>query len=262
MADNKDSAKSTRQKAAEARAAAQASERRRENMIRIIGGVAVLVVVLGIIGIGIMNRGGNDSADPSGSPDANSALPTGISADNGYGFQVSNPADKPQVVIYEDFQCPACASFEQRFGTTVQELAAAGDIGLTYRIMTFLDKNLQTDHSVRAANAFGCSITADKGEPYHNTIYANQPANEGDGWTDEQLKQFGTDVGITGEAKTAFDTCVDSGEYKGWAQLSNNAAFDAGVNSTPTIEVNGQKIDDAALASEEALRQALTNPQQ
>lgn len=262
MADNKDSAKSTRQKAAEARAAAQASERRRENMIRIIGGVAVLVVVLGIIAIGVINRGGNDSATPSDSPSADSPLPTGITAENGYGYQVSNPSGKPQVVVFEDFQCPACQQFESKYGQTMQKWAEAGDFALTYRIMTFLDKNLQTDHSVRAANAFGCAITAGQGLPYHNVVYQNQPQTEGQGWTDDQLKQFGTDAGITGDAKTTFDTCVDDGEYKGWAQLSNQAAFDAGVTGTPTVEVNGKKIDDAALANEQSLRDALTNPQQ
>lgn len=255
MSDNKESAKSTRQKAAEARATAQAAERRRERTIRIVGGLAVLVVVVGIIAIGITQRGGNKASTDT--PSADSPLPTGISAGNGYGFQVSNAAN---VVIFEDFQCPACANFEQTYGPAIQELAAAGDIALTYRIMTFLDNNLQTDHSSRAASAFGCSIDAGVGEAYHNTIYANQPQSEGAGWTDEQLKTFGTDAGITGEAKTTFDTCVDEGTYKGWAGLSNQAAFDSGVTGTPTIEVNGEKIPDSALASEQALREALTNP--
>ena len=67
---------------------------------------------------------------------------------------------------------------------------------------------------------------------------------------------------ITGDAKTTFDQCVDAGTYKGWAQLSNQAAFDSGVTGTPTIEVNGQKIADSALAGEQALKDALTNPQQ
>jgi protein-disulfide isomerase len=259
MAEKND--KSTREKAAEARAAAQAAERRRERMIRIIGGLAVLAVVGIIIAIGVVNRGG-DSGGGSDTPSADSPLPNGITAENGYGFQVNTAADKPDVVIFEDFQCPACAQFEQAYGPLIQQEAADGNIQLTYRIMTFLDNNLNTDHSVRAANAFGCSINAGVGEAYHNAIYANQPANEGAGWTDDQLKQFGTDVGITGEAKTTFDQCVDEGTYKGWAGLSNQAAFDSGVTGTPTVEVNGQKIPDSALASEQALREALTNPQQ
>lgn len=260
MAENKESAKNTRQKAAEARAAAQAAERRRERTIRIVGGLAVLVVVAGIIAIGVLNRGGDSGSGDT--PSADSPLPTGITAETGYGFQVSNPEGKPSVEIFEDFQCPACRNFEQTYGPTVQELAAAGEIGLTYRTMTFLDNNLQTDHSVRAANAFGCSIDAGKGEAYHNAVYANQPENEGSGWTDEQLKQWGADVGITGEAKTTFDQCVDAGTYKGWALLSNQAAFDDGITGTPTVQVNGEKLPDAALSSEQALREALTNPQQ
>jgi protein-disulfide isomerase len=144
----------------------------------------------------------------------------------------------------------------------IQSEAAQGNIQLTYHPMIFLDNNLQTDHSVRAANAFGCSIDAGKGEAYHNAVYANQPENEGAGWTDEQLKQWGADVGITGEAQTTFNQCVDAGTYKGWALLSNQAAFDDGITGTPTVRVNGEKLPDAALSSEQALREALTNPQQ
>ena len=54
MAQKNESAKSTREKAAEARAAAQAAERRRERMIRIVGGLVVLAVVVGILAIGVI----------------------------------------------------------------------------------------------------------------------------------------------------------------------------------------------------------------
>ena len=74
MAEKKESAKSTREKAAEARAAAQASERRRERTIRIVGGVAVLAVVAIILGIGWTQS----KKDDTPAPDANSALPTGV----------------------------------------------------------------------------------------------------------------------------------------------------------------------------------------
>lgn len=259
MAEKKESAKSTREKAAEARAAAQAAERRRERMIRIIGGLAVLAVVVGIIAIGVLNSG---SKSDTAAPDANSPLPTGVTADNQYGWQVNTAANKPNVEIYEDFQCPACANLEQQYGTMIQELAAANDIQLTYRPMTFLDLNLRTDHSVRAAGAFGCAINAGVGEQYHNLLFANQPANEGDGWTDEQLKQFGADAGLTGQAQTDFDQCVTDGTYKGWAQLSNEAAFARGVSGTPTIYINGKEMPKSALSDPETFKNALTNPAQ
>ena len=82
-----------------------------------------------------------------------------------------------------------------------------------------------------------------------------QPARErGDGWTDEQLKQFGADAGLTGEAQSAFDKCVDEGTYKGWAQLSNDAAFERGISSTPTIYVSGRELKNDAFASEQAFK--------
>jgi len=258
MAQKNESAKSTREKAAEARAAAQAAERRRERMIRIVGGLAVLVVVVGIIGFGVWQS--NQSDTPTA--DANSALPTGVTADTGYAFQVNTAADAPKVEIFEDFQCPACRNLEQTYGPMIQKEAADGNIALSYRIMTFLDNNLNTDNSLRAANGLGCAITGGVGEQYHNLVYANQPAQEGDGWTDDQLKQFGADAGLSGDAKTQFDKCVDEGTYKGWAQLSNDAAFNAGVSGTPTIFVNGKELPSSALQSEQALKEALTNPQQ
>ncbi|HNL51942.1 MAG: thioredoxin domain-containing protein [Actinobacteria bacterium] len=258
MAEKNESAKSTREKAAEARAAAQAAERRRERTIRIVGGIAVLAVVAIILGIGVMQSRKDDTPAPS----ADSALPTGVTAETGYAFQVNTAEGKPTVEIFEDFQCPACANLEATYGPMIQEEAAAGNIQLSYRIMTFLDNNLNTEYSLNAANAFGCAITAGVGEQYHNTVYANQPANEGDGWTDEQLKQFGADAGLSGDAQTQFDKCVDEGTYKGWAQLSNEAAFSAGVTGTPTIFVNGKELPSSALQSEEALQEALTNPQQ
>lgn len=257
MAQKDESAKSTREKAAEARAAAQAAERRRERTIRIVGGVAVLVVVLGILAIGIMQSKKNDAP-----PSADSPLPTGVTTAYGYGFPVNAADGVPTVEIFEDFQCPACANLEQAYGPLIQQEAEAGNIKLVYRPMVFLDSNLNTDHSLRAANAFGCAITGGVGEQYHSVVFANQPTQEGDGWTDDQLKAFGGQAGLTGDAQSTFEKCVDDGTYEGWSQLSNDAAFDAGVSGTPTIFVDGKELPTSALQSEKALKEALTNPQQ
>lgn len=257
MAQSKESAKSTREKAAEARAAAQAAERRRERMIRIIGGIAVLAVVIGILAIGVMNSNKNETA-----VDGNAKLPPGVSSDTEYGFVVNPDADAPSVEIYEDPQCPACANFEVKFGPTVQQLAADNDIKLSYHPMVFLDTNLRTDHSVRATGAWGCAVEAGVGEQFHSILFASQPANEGDGWTDEQLKQFGEAAGLSGQAQDDYVACVDAGNYQGWGPLSNQAAADRGVASTPSIYVDGKEVPSTALANEKALREALTNPAQ
>jgi protein-disulfide isomerase len=67
---------------------------------------------------------------------------------------------------------------------------------------------------------------------------------------------------LSGEAQTAFDKCVDEGTYKGWAQLSNDASFERGISGTPTIFVNDKELPTSAFASEQAFRDAITNPAQ
>lgn len=251
-----ESKKSTREKAAEARAAAQAAERRRERMIRIIGGVVVLAVVLGILAIGVITSRNNEAP----TADENSPKPAGVDAT--YGIVINTAENSPTLEIYEDPQCPACASLEASLGGTIQEAVDNGDVSLTYRPMIFLDANLGTDSSERAAAAWGCAVDAGKAQEYHNTIFANQPATEGDGWTDEQLIAFGEQSGITGAEFDTFSTCVTDGTYRGWAQLSNEAAFDRGVTGTPSLFLNGEELTRNDLASEAAFQEAIANATQ
>lgn len=253
MAESK---KDTRQKAAEARAAAEAAERRRERTVRIVGGLAVLLVVIGILAVGVLNS--NNGSAPAA--DANSARPAGVGED--YGVVINPDSTAPPLEIYEDFQCPACAALERTYGTTIVKAAANDSVQLVYRPMTFLDANLGNDASLRATAAWGCAIDAGKTQEYHSAVFANQPANEGDGYTDELLKQIGADVGIQGADLETFTGCVDAATYQGWAQLSQDAASERGVSGTPTIFLDGDELPRDALASEEALQEAIASASQ
>ena len=74
-------------------------------------------------------------------------------------------------------------------------------------------------------------------------IYENQPANEGDGYTDQQLRvDFATKAGITGDDLTTFQKLYDDKVYADFAQKSYKSMTDDGVESTPTYRVKGQDI--------------------
>ena len=246
----------TRQKAAEARAAAASKEKRRERTVRTIGAVAIAVVVIAIVGAAIIipRLSGND---PTPGPNPAAALPVGVlDSTNEYAYgKVLNPetTNKPVLAIWEDVQCPACAFVEKNNGLGIQKLAAAGKIQLIWRPTTFLDRKLKTDASQRATAAWGCAIDANKNVEYHDWIFANQPAKEGDGWTNEQLLQYGKDVGITGDLYTAFDACVTSQKYAGWAINSTDAFDNSDANGTPYATLDGTPIDNAILNDEAKL---------
>ena len=260
-----ESGKNRRDRAAAARDAANADERRRERLVRIIGAVTVLVVVAGIIGIAVVARNSSSSTDVTAAPsaDPNAASPTGVlPADDAHAYGVpygTAAADAPVLAIWEDFQCPACKAVEDANGTGIESLAESGKVQLIWRPTTFLDRNLGNDASLRAAAAWGCAVDAGKAKEYHNVVFANQPQQEGTGYTDEQLLTFASDAGITGADLETFTTCVNDKTYIGWAANSTQKFYDANVPGTPNATLNGVEIPTETLVDQAKLEKLVAD---
>ena len=254
--------KNRRDKAAAARAASQSGEKRRERTIRIFGAVTVLVVVVGIIAIAVVAK----STDTTGTPatvaaDAAAALPTGVIASgdpNEYGLPY-NPAAEgaPVLTIWEDFQCPSCAALEKKNGAGIISLADEGKVQLIWRPTTFLDLRVGNDASVRAVAAWGCAADAGKALEFHGLVYKNQPATEGDGYSDEQLLTFAVGAGIAGPALDTFNNCVAGRTYTGWAANSYDSFLKEEVPGTPAGYLNGILLDGGVLSDPVALEAAI-----
>lgn len=247
----KESKKSTRERAQAAREAAEAEQRRRDIRIRLIGGGVLVLVVALIIGAAVAVNIQNSNKNNPGSIVADAKLPTGaLAADNtnAFGMPYKTAASKPVLAIWEDFQCPVCGAFEKAAGASVQKLADDGTITLIHRPTTFLDQAHPESNSAsaRATAAWGCAIDAGKSEEYHNKVFANQPTTEGVGWTDDQLMQFGKDVGITGDAYTTFAKCYSDKTYTQWTTNSYLTFVNDAVAGTPTLVLNGKEIPSTA----------------
>lgn len=257
-----------RDRAAAAREAAQADERRRERLVRIIGAVVVVVVVVGIIAVAVIARG-NSSSAPVAEIDPGAALPAGVlAADSTHPFGVTYGTaaeGAPVLEIWEDFQCPACGAVEQANGEGIAALAESGEVQLIWRPATFLDRvNEGGDPSVqasssRAAAAWGCAIDAGKTREYHDALYANQPAGEGEGWTDEQLLGLAEQAGIAGAELETFTSCVADGTYRGWATNSGIAFGDSGADGTPYGLLDGVPVPTPTLADDALLREFIAS---
>jgi protein-disulfide isomerase len=252
-----ESARTTREKAAAARAEAMQAEKARQRRINLLIGGGLLVVIGLIVGGVVYASGQNASSSGITLPavDPNAALPATVlpaTAAQPYGVPYGTAAATTSTVeVWEDFQCPICGKFEEAQGAQLQKLATDGKIYLVYRPATFLDTNLpQSDlSSARAVSAWGCAIDAGVGEKYHNVVFANQPTKEGDGYTDEQLLAFGTDAGLTGTAYDTFAACVTAHTYLGWAANSSGAFTDSGIPGTPTVLLDGTEIPSAELGN-------------
>ena len=168
--------------------------------------------------------------------DTSASIPASVSADRDYGIVFNDElTGVPVVDIYEDFQCPVCAQFEQLNGDYIESLIAEKKATVVYHTLSFLGPE-----SVGAANAAACAADEGKFLDYHRLLYMNQKAENSGGWTNSVFVNVGQTAGITSQK---FSSCVNNGDYLGWVTNVAAAGAKANVNSTPTVFVNGKEID-------------------
>ena len=103
----------------------------------------------------------------------------------------------------------------------------------------FHDYAFRGPEAVRAAEAAACA--ADQGAywRYHDTLFLNQSGPNS--FTDARLKQMAETLGLD---TAAFNQCLDSGEKRAGVEASIAEAQAQGIDSTPTILINGTEVAD------------------
>jgi protein-disulfide isomerase len=164
-------------------------------------------------------------------------IPATVSADSGYAISFNEEIKGlPVVDIYEDFQCPICQQFEGLNGQYINSLITDKKAIVKFHPLSFIGPE-----SVRAANAAACANDENKFVDFHLGLYANQPSAENSGaWSNDRIIAIADTVGIKSDA---FNSCVKSMKYEGWVNKVAAAGSKAGVNSTPTVFVNGKELD-------------------
>lgn len=231
----------SRREALRAQQLAQAEAARRKRVMTVVAIVTAVVVLVG--GGGLLIYLNRDSISPSGGTAA--MAPPNANADQS-GIIVNPGKAKPGapvVVVYQDYQCPWCKTFDLALGPKLLAKAEAGEITLEYHTMTFLDSNLRNDASTRAGIAAACSDVVGAYAAYHDVIYANQPQSEGIGYSDQNLRNaFAAQAGITGDKLVQFQRCYDSKATAAFVKGTNEKAGRAGVTGTPTYFLNGKDV--------------------
>jgi len=174
-------------------------------------------------------------------PTQNALTPASISKADGSGL-VFNPGVKPQIDIWEDFQCPACRDFEAINNEYVKKIIVEKKAKVVYHPLTFIGErsSLGFNESIIAANAAACAMDENKFVDMHEILYQNQAATENSGkWTKEFMISLGNKIGLT---SMKFQNCVTGGNYALWTESVSSYAAVKNVNSTPTIFVNGKEL--------------------
>jgi protein-disulfide isomerase len=139
-----------------------------------------------------------------------------------------NPAAPITIVEFSDYQCPFCARVNP---TLTKVLATYGD-----RVkIVFKDYPLPNHaEAPKAAEAAHCAGEQKKYWEMHDAMFANQRA-----LGVPTLKQAARAIGLDG---AAFDQCLDSGKFAATVRAGNELGEKMGVNSTPTLYINGRAV--------------------
>lgn len=132
------------------------------------------------------------------------------------------------IVEFSDYQCPFCARVTP---TMAKVMDAYG--GKVRRV--FKDFPLPNHpQAPKAAEAARCAGDQGKYWEMHDRLFANQGALQV-----SDLKQAAASLGLN---QAEFDQCLDSGKWTAKVQADLAQGEKLGVNSTPTVFINGRAL--------------------
>ncbi len=179
-------------------------------------------------------------------------LPTAISIHTEGQPTIGYPKAPVHVIVFEEPKCPDCKSYNNTvFPRIKKEFIDTNKIRYTVIPVSFLP------HSMPAAVAWLCVYNQELEYPnrdlffsYIDYMYAHQPPEHFDWAIDSTLQKFAK------EASPAIDIerlkgCVDRESYR--IQIEKNTEYGAslmdGELSTPTIFIDGMRLDDVSYNS-------------
>lgn len=221
-----------------------AADARRARTLTVVAAVVVAVLLaVVVVVIALTSRsGGEEEAADVMLPASTTLTVDGDDASGGFVIGEEGPVE---LVVVEDFQCPACKAFEETSGAFLAELAAGTEVTVVERPISILDRVSETEYSTRAAAAAACVGSTGDDEAYESfaaTLFDQQPdeADAGAGLSDEQLSE------IAAEAGADVGNCIAAGTYLGWVAATTASAGEQLERlSTPTVLVDGEVVSGA-----------------
>ena len=147
-----------------------------------------------------------------------------------------NTTSTVTLIEYSDFQCPACGAYYPILKQVFEEY---GDrIQFVYRHFPLRNIHPNAEPAARAAEAAG---KQGKFWEMHDMIFENQTTWSGFASVISTFEGYAQELGLDIEQ---FRQDLTDGAIADQVQGDYNGGLDAGVNSTPTFYLNGQKLDN------------------
>ena len=146
------------------------------------------------------------------------------------------PVDAPITIVeFSEYQCPFCGRVTPTLKALEQKYA--GKLRIVFKDFP-LSNHAQAPKAAEAAHCAG-----DQGKYWnlHDRMFANQQQLQ-----IADLKKYATEVGLD---QARFDQCLDAGTHAAIVQADVDLGTGMGVQSTPTLYINGRIVTGAQPAA-------------
>ena len=177
----------------------------------------------------------------TGGATSQAAAPTdATSAQAAPAYMTIGEASAPvEVTVYSDYLCPHCATFQRDVESKLEPLIADGTVKLLVQDLVVVDENASTQLAIAARAAGEQGVFHEfyiAAMEYQPKIHEKRSLDLND------LLTIAEHAGVPDLDR--FTTDLSSPTIAEGVQESITEAVNAGVDSTPTVLVNGVKLDN------------------
>lgn len=154
------------------------------------------------------------------------------------GTTMGSP-DAPVIIqAWEDFLCPACRQWTTAIEPKlVDEYVKSGQVRIEFHQFPL---SIHAPGAEMGAQASLCANDQNAFWPYHNRLFPAQDQGQA-GFTIDSLVRYADELGLDSRA---FMDCMSSQKYRADVAASGNEAIEMGLNATPSILVNGTRMNN------------------
>lgn len=186
-----------------------------------VAGVAVVIILLFANGLG------SSGAGPIKSPN----FP--VNANLEHDRTLGDPNAPITIEEWADFQCPVCREFYANLEPPLlANYIETGEVKLVFHDYAFIGpESKQAAAAARVSQAIGPGFW-----PYHDMLYSNQYTENSGAFSQSRLADMAVALGMD---RTAFLNALADPTYTNQVQSETAQGTALGVNSTPTLVING-----------------------
>jgi protein-disulfide isomerase len=165
--------------------------------------------------------------------------PTAYEAGLAQGSVLGSAAAPVVIELYADFQCPACRLFvTTQLPQLTEEFVKTGIARIETHDIAFLGQGA-FDESLELAVGAACAAEQGRYWQYHDLVFWNQ-GRENRGDHDAAFIAQVADQAMVD--RSGWDSCVADDAQRQAIKASTSRAVGAGISSTPTLVVNGERF--------------------